>query len=128
MTNTHDQSTWSRRLVNSMLVVGLVLTTVVATASAVQAWPWSKPLLWPVFASALSATVLFATELLGRRSIWSEAAVEQVRDLCWAFMTVSALSPLAIMNPDQWGWFVIFIAGALGVWLIIRARRRMRGR
>jgi hypothetical protein len=29
------------------------------------------------------------------------------------------------MNPDQWG-FVIIIAGALGLWLMIRALRRMR--
>jgi hypothetical protein len=126
MTNT--QSSWIRRLEISVLVAGLVFTAVVAAASGVQAWLWSdKSLLWSVFAAALSATFAFANELLGRASIWSEAVVEQVRGLCLVLMAVSALSPIAITYPDQWGGLVIIIAGALGVWVIIRARRRMRG-
>ena len=51
-----------------------------------------------------------------------------------AVVTVAAaLSFLAIINPDTWGWLglvdwaVGIIVIALAVRLIIRARRRMRG-
>jgi hypothetical protein len=114
MTNAHDEPAWSRRLINTMLVVGLVVLAAVAGTSAVQARASSNLLLWPVFAMALTGTVLLAAELLGRRSILSEAVVGQVRDLCLALMVVSALSPRAIMYPDQRG-LVVIIAGALGV-------------
>ena len=128
MTNTHDQSTW-RRLENSILVVGLVLLAVTAAVSAVQAWAWTdRPLLWSVFLIALSGTVLLAAELFRRTSMWSEAVASQVRDVGWALTAISVLSPWAITYPDQWGWPVIITAGALGVRLIFRARRRMRGR
>jgi hypothetical protein len=122
MTDTHDEPAWSRRLINSMLAVGLVVAAILAGAIAVQAWASSNLLLWPVFAVALTGTAAIANELLGRKSIWSEAVVQQVRDLC---MAVLVLPPLTMMYPGQWG-LVIIIAAALGVWLIIRALRRMR--
>jgi hypothetical protein len=132
MTNTHDQSTW-RRLEYSILVVGMVLMAVMAAVTAVEAWAWSEALLWPVSVIALSATVMLTAELLGRTSIWSVAVVEQVRGLCLVLMAVSVLPGLAIYGiPDPW-WLglvdlavIPIIAGAVGVGLIIRARRRMR--
>jgi len=129
------------------LVFSLIQTSVTTNVSAVlaRAWSdvglWSVAALWCVFVLALSSTVMLAAELLGRRWSWNAAVVEQVRGFCVVVMVVSALSYLGTMNPGPWGrtkmnasdwlglvdWAVLIIAGALGVRLFIRARRRIRG-
>jgi hypothetical protein len=82
---------------------------------------WSHAGLLPEFLLTLTATMMLVAELLRRGWRWNEAVIQ------WVKLLIS----VAALLVGGWGWSVLvlsaIILGAWGVWLIIRARRRMRG-
>jgi hypothetical protein len=109
---TSSRRWWDKPL---RLVLCLVFTALFAAGA------WFHAGLLPEFLLTLAATAILIAELLRRGWRWNEAAVQSA----WLMMCV------AILMASGRGWSALILlaifSGAWGVWLIIRARRRMRG-
>jgi hypothetical protein len=101
---------------NPLLLVSCLVFTAILAVGA-----WSHAGLLPEFLLTLTATMMLVAELLRRGWRWNEAVIQ------WVKLLIS----VAALLVGGWGWSVLvlsaIILGAWGVWLIIRARRRMRG-